>query len=224
MEYKFDGTTGERKNLDGIRVGDYLLEEYFGISIKTGTPFPDEPRIESHSTSIGPYGASLILYDKTEQIHIENKPRLAVRSRVIDNIRDLSLHVDQVIPREHLLERNRERIITRCKEACEDMGLIFLNWFYSGYDRDSATKAIAESLHQAAMESCSGRKQEIDKYRLDEEIMQIGFLEIHDFDEFKKCVLGLMNRVGFQASPPEKLRFLKLWVGRLKQAGIISYS
>ncbi len=211
------------KNLDVFGVEESVLKDYFGILMTTGIPFSEEPRIKSRICSTGSNGFSLTLYDKTEPGEMRDNPRLGVEVWVFDKTRKLYLFAGNLVPQEHLLEKNRGKIVTRCKEACENMGLIFFNQFYPGYSRKSATARISECLLQAAKESCPVREQKIELGKLEWEIKQLGFLEVYDSTGFRKQAIRLTETIGLRTTPQEKLRFLNALEARLKIAGILEY-
>lgn len=204
--------------LDGMGVGDLLLRS-FNISSKKGMPFEDVSDIEACFGGQGPNGSSLILYDKTEELDIAKRPRLEVEGLVYDEVRDLRLFASKVIPTEHLLERNRGRIVNYCGEVADFLSLDFVNQFVAGYNYRSLGEAMIESFAEASRVSL-GREHGVNEMVLGRFFSSVGIVE-DDYEKFKKMGIRVLAGSGLETTAVERLKFIKAWFEKMRDKGLV---
>ncbi|MFA5173881.1 MAG: hypothetical protein WC438_01745 [Candidatus Pacearchaeota archaeon] len=200
--------------LEGDMVGGRFLHHYFKIETKKGTPFPEEPNLEAHFSSSSSYGASLILHDKSQDFRSE-PPRLEAMTTKYGKINDLTLFVIETIPENHLLARNRDKIINRCQQAADELRLSFVNRFYLGYSEEQLKRAIYETFNLASQEVLK-RSSGLNENIIQAYSSDMSFIGMTP-EEFKRKGLRFFSDMGLEANSLEKLNLLKIW--REKLAG-----
>ncbi len=199
------------------------LQSGFGIVNKTSTFLPIEPKLEARLVDVCPFGESLYIYDKTEEVNAEDfefqLPRLSVGTSSFDTTQIFKLSVTQSFSKEHVLAKYRTEIVDYCSKVAKQMGYQFINGFYQGFDTRTAEETIVKTFEETRNDILECHSQ---VERLSWKVNKCPLVGIDSYSDFIKLAVSYMTFLGIQAEPIEKVKFISDWADRLVEEGIIS--
>lgn len=140
----------------------------------------------------------------------------------------LTLGAINTIPANHLLSRERDKILKYLRRQATNQELSFVNHFVPGFSSETLHGPVRDAFNEAASEAL-GSKYEVDEKAFREMFDRTSWGDIETLDDLKKPAVEMMQSVGLDTTMQEagltgialkKLQLIKGWAQKLVDKGV----